>query len=123
MIYTINETPVQLLGLRRPESIIYNKTGFSIFDDCIEMAYACTLQLGEAKTVNKKTNRKRSSSLKIVSAKQVSVIANHIFSFSRSISAALKGPRKICLVNWAVRRAITKPMFPKIVTLSFDVAR
>jgi hypothetical protein len=45
MIYTMNEIPVQLLGLRRPEGNLWDKSGYSIFDDCIEMAYACTIQI------------------------------------------------------------------------------
>ena len=47
MIYTINETPVQLLGLRRADTVPVQCTGYSIFDDCIEMAYACAIQFSE----------------------------------------------------------------------------
>lgn len=47
MIYTVNEIPVQLLGLRRSDTSGCERTGFSIFDDCIEMAYACTIQTDE----------------------------------------------------------------------------
>ena len=51
MIYTINETPVQLLGLRRADTLPVQCTGYSIFDDCIEMAYACSIQFCDPPTI------------------------------------------------------------------------
>lgn len=44
MIYAINETPVQLLGLRRTDNIENMKTE-SIFDDCIQISYGCVIQI------------------------------------------------------------------------------
>ena len=44
MIYTVNQVPVQLLGLRRPESIPVPSIKNSIFDDNLELAYACAVQ-------------------------------------------------------------------------------
>lgn len=45
MIYTVNQVPVQLLGLRRAEGGESTFATYSIFDDNIEMAYACTVQI------------------------------------------------------------------------------
>ncbi|OMJ71128.1 hypothetical protein SteCoe_30739 [Stentor coeruleus] len=46
MIYAINETPVQLLGLRRTENAEDMKVE-SIFDDCIQISYGCVVQIGQ----------------------------------------------------------------------------
>ena len=45
MIYTVNQVPVQLLGLRRPDSIPVPSVKNSIFDDNLELAYACAVQV------------------------------------------------------------------------------
>ncbi|CAG9332855.1 unnamed protein product [Blepharisma stoltei] len=47
MIYTGDKTPLQLLGLRRPESIVCaeNLPAKQLFGDCIEIAYACAAQI------------------------------------------------------------------------------
>ena len=44
MIYAINEIPVQLLGLRRPENVIMNNFKDSLFDECICISYGCVIQ-------------------------------------------------------------------------------
>ena len=45
MIYTVNQVPVQLLGLRRPDSIPVPSIKNSIFNDNLELAYACAVQV------------------------------------------------------------------------------
>lgn len=49
MIYAINETPVQLLGLRRSDTADITNSE-SIFDDCIQISYGCALQIGSTST-------------------------------------------------------------------------
>jgi hypothetical protein len=45
MIYSVNQVPVQLLGLRRPEAIPAPDSANSIFNDNLELAYACAVQV------------------------------------------------------------------------------
>lgn len=52
MIYTVNQVPLQLLGLRRTDNSQCSLSGYSVFDDNIEMAYACTVQIMDSEAAD-----------------------------------------------------------------------
>ncbi len=74
------------------------------------------------RNTKKKMNLNFSSSLKIVSARHVSVMANHIFSSSLSTSAARRRPRNSFRKSDPRRRATTSDILPRTVRETFDVA-
>jgi hypothetical protein len=47
MIYAINQIPIQLLGLKRPENLEFTDNSESIFNDCLNISYACIIQISE----------------------------------------------------------------------------